>query len=151
LQALVAPFHGQGFPRRTVTGIDANRLAMILAVLEKRLHIPLGSRDIFVNVTGGITISEPAGDLGIAAAILSSYFDIPIPPQYILFGEIGLSGEIRTVRGAEPRIREAQQLGYPNGMIPEGNAREYLRQGEKLDGFTSSRTVDEVKTRLFES
>jgi DNA repair protein RadA/Sms len=151
VQALVAPFHGQGFPRRTVTGIDANRLAMILAVLEKRLHIPLGSRDVFVNVTGGITISEPAGDLGVAAAILSSYFDIPLPPQYILFGEIGLSGEIRTVRGVEPRIREAQQLGYPNGVIPEGNARDLLRQGDTVVGFTSVRSIDEVRSVLFAS
>lgn len=151
MQALVAPFHGHGFPRRTVTGIDANRLAMILAVLEKRLHIPLGSRDVFVNVTGGITISEPAGDLGIAAAILSSYFDIPLPPQYILFGEMGLSGEIRAVRGTEPRLREARQLGYPSGMIPESNAKEILRQGDTLDGWISARTIDEVKSILFES
>ncbi len=151
VQALVAPFHGHGFPRRTCTGIDSNRLAMILAVLEKRLQIPLGSRDIFVNVTGGITISEPAGDLGISAAILSSYFDIPLPPQYILFGEIGLSGEIRAVRGAEHRIREAKQLGYHGGMIPEGNAREIQRQGNSIDGLSYAQTVDQVKTVLFES
>ncbi|MBN2326771.1 MAG: DNA repair protein RadA, partial [Candidatus Omnitrophica bacterium] len=151
VQALVAPFHGHGFPRRTSTGIDGNRLAMILAVLEKRLHIPLGSRDVFVNVTGGITINEPAGDLGVSAAILSSYFDIPLPPQYILFGEIGLSGEIRAVRGAEPRIREARQLGYSAGMIPEGNAREFQRQGDHWDGLTSAQSVDEMKTILFQS
>ncbi|MFB3785053.1 MAG: DNA repair protein RadA [bacterium] len=150
VQALVAPFHGYGFPRRTVTGIDANRLAMILAVLEKRLNIPLGSRDVFVNVTGGITLSEPAGDLGVAAAILSSYFDISLPSQYILFGEIGLSGEVRAVHGAEPRVREAWQLGYHSGMIPEGNARELTRQGILFEGFGQARAVEEMKTALFE-
>lgn len=151
VQALVAPFHGYGFPRRTVTGIDANRLAMILAVLEKRLNVPLGARDVFVNVTGGITLAEPAGDLGVAAAILSSYFDISLPSQYILFGEIGLSGEVRAVHGAEPRVREARQLGYPSGMIPEGNARELIRQGILFEGLCQARAVEEMKTGLFES
>jgi DNA repair protein RadA/Sms len=151
IQALVAPFHGHGFPRRTVSGIDSNRLAMILAVLEKRLDIPLGSRDIFVNVTGGITISEPAGDLAIAAAILSSYFDISLPPQYILYGEIGLSGELRSVRGSEPRLREAQQLGYSYGLIPEGNARELAKQNTIIDGISDARTVEEAKSLLFET
>ncbi len=151
VQALVAPFHGHGFPRRTVTGVDSNRLAMILAVLEKRLNLPLGSRDVFVNVTGGITISEPAGDLGIAAAILSSFFDIPLPPQYILYGEVGLSGEIRPVRGAEPRIREARQLGYHQGVIPEGNAKELTRQSVPLDGIQSTRTIEEMKAVFFKT
>ncbi len=151
VQALVAPFHGYGFPRRTATGVDNNRLAMILAVLEKRLNIPLGARDIFVNVTGGISIDEPAGDLGIAIAILSSYFDTPVPYQYTIFGEIGLSGELRPVRGAEQRLAEARQLGYHQGVIPEGNARDFRRQGIVLEGVQSARTVEEVKTVLFES
>ncbi|RJP20963.1 MAG: DNA repair protein RadA [Candidatus Omnitrophota bacterium] len=150
VQALVAPFHGYGFPRRTVTGVDGNRLAMILAVLEKRLHLPLGARDIFVNVTGGISIDEPAGDLGIATAILSSFFDIPLPPQYILFGEIGLSGEVRAVRGSEQRLAEARQLGYHHGVIPEGNARELIRQGIPVETIIQARSVEEVKTTLFE-
>jgi len=150
-QALVAPFHGHGFPRRTVSGIDSNRLAMILAVLEKRLQLPLGARDLFVNVTGGITIDEPAGDLGIALAILSSFYDTPLPPQYIMFGEIGLSGEVRPVAGAEQRIREAQQLGYNRGMIPNGNARDLNRQGFKLENFQDIESVDQAKSALFES
>ncbi len=150
VQALVAPFHGYGFPRRTSTGIDNNRLAMILAVLEKRLNLPLGARDIFVNVTGGISISEPSGDLGIATAILSSFFDVPIPPQYIVFGEIGLSGEVRAVRGTEQRLAEARQLGYHRGVIPQGNARELIRQGISLEGINQAHTVEEVKSTLFE-
>jgi DNA repair protein RadA/Sms len=151
LQALVAPFHGYGFPRRTTTGIESNRLAMILAVLEKKLNIPLGARDVFVNVTGGITITEPAGDLAIATAILSSYFDIPIPPQYILYGEIGLSGEIRAVRGAEQRLRQSQQLGYIHCVIPDGNHKELLRLGIQLSGAHCMRSIQEVRTLFFES
>lgn len=151
VQALVAPFHGYGFPRRTVSGVDPNRLAMILAVLEKRLNLPLGQRDIFVNVTGGISLAEPAGDLGIALAILSSFYDNPIPPQYFVFGEIGLSGELRPVPGAEHRIRESRQLGYHNGLIPSENSKEMNRQAIFLDGVSSAKTVEEIRGRLFES
>ncbi len=151
IQALVAPFHGYGFPRRTVTGIDGNRLAMILAILEKRLHLPLGERDVYVNVTGGITIHEPAGDLGIACAILSSYFDISLPSQYILYGELGLAGEVRPVRGAWQRISEARQLGYMQGIIPEGNAQELARQGIPLDGLQQVKNIEEVRSTHFPS
>ncbi|MEW6238036.1 MAG: DNA repair protein RadA [Candidatus Omnitrophota bacterium] len=151
VQALAAPYHGYGFPRRAVSGVDANRLAMILAVLEKRLQIPLGQRDIFVNVTGGITIDEPAGDLGIAIAILSSFFDISLPSQYILYGEIGLSGELRPVRGAWQRILEARQLGYNYGMIPEGNGRELTRQGIALEGIRQVKAVEQAKEAFFPS
>ncbi|MDX9754225.1 MAG: DNA repair protein RadA [bacterium] len=151
IQALVAPFHGYGFPRRTTTGIDGNRLAMILAVLEKKLNLPLGARDVFVNVTGGITIAEPAGDLGIATAILSSFFDNPLPQQYIFFGEAGLSGEIRPVRGAEQRIRQAQQLGYIHSVIPEGNHRELRRLGIPLNGIQQVRSIEEIRSAFFKS
>lgn len=148
-QALVAPFHGHGFPRRTVSGVDPNRLAMILAVLEKRLHLPLGARDIFVNVTGGISLSEPAGDLGIAAAILSSFHDAALPSRAFVFGEIGLSGEVRAAPGAEQRIREARQLGYDAGVIPEGNARELRRSGFALEGLAQAKSVVETQTAFF--
>jgi len=151
VQALAAPYHGYGFPRRAVSGVDPNRLAMILAVLEKRLQIPLGQRDIFVNVAGGISIDEPAGDLGIAVAILSSFFDISLPLQYILYGEIGLSGEVRPVRGAWQRILEARQLGYNLGMIPEGNGRELTRQGIALEGIRQVRAVEQAKEVFFSS
>lgn len=149
VQALVAPYHGHGFPRRATSGVDNNRLAMILAVLEKRLHIPLGNRDIFVNVTGGISLSEPAGDLGIAAAILSSYYDEAVPTNGFVFGELGLSGEIRPVRGCERRIHEARQLGYPQGLIPDGNARELRRGGIQIDGLDAAARVEEMHGRFF--
>jgi DNA repair protein RadA/Sms len=145
MQALVAPFHGHGFPRRTVTGIDANRLAMILAVLEKRLHIPLGSRDVFVNVTGGITISEPAGDLGIAAAILSSFFDIPLHAVHSL-GEVGLSCEISRPE-PEPRLREARNWAIQR-MIPKATLKRFCVKAIRWM-MISARTIDEVKSVLF--
>ncbi|MDP8245713.1 MAG: DNA repair protein RadA [Candidatus Hinthialibacter antarcticus] len=151
VQALAAPFHGHGFPRRASSGVDNNRLAMILAVLEKRLSIQLGNRDIFVNVTGGVDLKEPAGDLGIAAAILSSYFETPVPPHTIVFGEIGLTGEVRPAPGAEHRLREARQLGYTGGALPELNAKDMLRQGVSLDGCHRVKTVEEVKTIFFQS
>ncbi|MBI1387227.1 MAG: DNA repair protein RadA [bacterium] len=151
VQALAAPFHGHGFPRRASSGVDVNRLAMILAVLEKRLETPLGTRDIFVNVTGGITVDEPAGDLGIAVAILSSFFDIPVPPHSIMFGEIGLTGEIRAAPGAEQRLREASQLGYTNAIVPDANARDLLRQGVSMDGRNRVSKIDEVRSLLFSS
>lgn len=151
VQALVAPFHGYGFPRRTVSGIDNNRLAMILAVLEKRLELPLGTRDVFVNVTGGITVDEPAGDLGIAAAILSSFFDISLPSYYSIFGEIGLSGEVRAVRGAEQRLMESSQLGYKHSLIPDGNAKELARRGMDVKTIHPVKTVEEMKRNFFPS
>lgn len=151
LQALVAPFHGYGFPRRTVSGIDNNRLAMILAVLEKRLDLPLGTRDVYVNVTGGITVDEPAGDLGIAAAILSSFFDISLPSYYSIFGEIGLSGEVRAVRGAEQRLMESTQLGYKHSVIPDGNAKELSRRGMDVKSIHPVKTVEEMKQNFFPS
>lgn len=149
MQALVAPFHGHGFPRRTVSGIEPNRLAMILAVLEKRLQIPLGNRDIFLNVTGGISVTEPAGDLAIATAILSSYLDTPIDSNTFVMGEVGLSGEIRPVRGAEQRIREAQQRGYSQGLIPDANARELQRSGVGIERIHQAKTITEVQAALF--
>jgi len=151
VQALVAPFHGYGFPRRTVSGIDSNRLAMILAVLEKRLELPLGARDIYVNVTGGISITEPAGDLGIAAAILSSFFDISLPSYYSIVGEIGLSGEVRAVRGIEQRLAESSQLGYKHIVIPDGNAKELNRRGLDVKQVQPVKTVEEFKRIFFKS
>ncbi len=124
VQALVAPFHGYGFPRRTVTGVDAGRLAMLLAVLEKRLGLPTGTWDVFVNVAGGFVLSEPSADLAIAAAVVSSHQDRPLPSRSVVFGEIGLSGEIRGVRGGESRIMEASQLGQATCYLPRAGLTE---------------------------
>jgi DNA repair protein RadA/Sms len=108
-----------GNARRTPNGVDLNRLLMIVAVLSRRLNIPLGEQDVFVNVVGGLRLTEPAVDLAIAAAITSSFRDIPVRADTTLLGEIGLSGELRMVSQAGMRIREAANLGFKRIIIPK--------------------------------
>lgn len=111
-----------GMPRRTTIGVDFNRVNLLIAVLEKRAGLHLGGMDIFVNVVGGLRIIEPAVDLGIIVTIASSLKDIPIDPTIFVFGEVGLSGEIRAVAQAEPRIKEASKIGFKRAVIPAGNS-----------------------------
>ncbi len=124
VQALVTPFHGYGFPRRTCSGGDPNRIAMILAVLEKRLGIPFGAKDVFINVTGGFRLDEPDSDLALALAMVSSDRDEALPSRTVVFGELGLSGEVRGVKGAEQRVAEACQLGFTSQIMPAANLRD---------------------------
>ena len=119
MQALVAPTpHSQ--PRRAVVGWDSGRLAMILAVLEARCGIPFAGLDVYLNVAGGIKISEPAADLAVAAALLSAREDAALPAQAVLFGEISLSGALRPVSQTENRLKEAKKLGFTSAIIPAG-------------------------------
>ncbi len=111
-----------GVPRRTTIGVDFNRVNLLVAVLEKRAGLHLGGMDIFVNVVGGLRIIEPAVDLGIISTIASSLKDIPIDPRFFVFGEVGLSGEIRAVTQAEARIKEASKIGFKRAVMPLGNA-----------------------------
>lgn len=117
VQALVAP-SALGNPRRAVIGWDSNRLAMVLAVLEARCGITLSDSDIFLNIAGGIRISEPAADLAVAAALISSQNDFAVPSNCVFFGEIGLSGEIRTVSQPDVRLKEAAKLGFSKALVP---------------------------------
>jgi DNA repair protein RadA/Sms len=105
-------------PRRVPQGITQTRLQLICAILTKHLHLPLGESDVFVNVTGGMTIREPAADLAIALAILSSFKNVPLPPKSVAIGELGLLGEIRSVPYLEKRIKEAKTLGYTQVLDP---------------------------------
>jgi DNA repair protein RadA/Sms len=109
-----------GLPRRTVSGVDLNRLLLIAAVLSKRLRLKLGNQDIIVNATGGIRLSEPAADLGIALAIASSYRERPVDQGLVATGEIGLSGELRAVAQLERRVAEAARLGFKRCLVPAG-------------------------------
>ncbi|MCT4553743.1 MAG: DNA repair protein RadA [Pelagimonas sp.] len=119
LQALVAPSpHSQ--PRRSVVGWDGSRLAMILAVLESRCGIPFAGLDVYLNVAGGMKISEPAADLAVAAALLSAREDAALPPETVVFGEISLSGALRPVGQSENRLKEAQKLGFSTAILPTG-------------------------------
>ncbi|OHE55927.1 MAG: DNA repair protein RadA [Thermodesulfovibrio sp. RBG_19FT_COMBO_41_18] len=111
-----------GVPRRTTIGVDFNRVNLLVAVLEKRAGLYLGGMDIFVNVVGGLRIIEPAVDIGIITTIASSLKDIPVDPKIFVFGEVGLSGEIRAVTQAEARIKEASKIGFKRAVMPMGNA-----------------------------
>ncbi|HOQ08112.1 MAG TPA: magnesium chelatase domain-containing protein, partial [Clostridiales bacterium] len=107
--------------RRMATGLDYNRLTMLMAVLEKRVGLALYNYDAYVNVVGGIRLDEPACDLGIAAAVASSFKNMPVDAGCVLVGEVGLTGEVRAVSQIEKRISEAMRLGFKNIVIPEGN------------------------------
>ncbi|SEQ40978.1 DNA repair protein RadA [Thalassovita taeanensis] len=138
-QALVAPTpHSQ--PRRTVVGWDGGRLAMILAVLEARCGIPFAGLDVYLNVAGGMKVSEPAADLAVAAALLSAREDVALPADTVVFGEISLSGALRPVGQTENRLKEAQKLGFttaiaPSGGKPGGDGGMTLRQYGDLTAF----------------
>jgi DNA repair protein RadA/Sms len=118
VQALVC-HSNLGVPRRTAAGTDYNRVNLLMAVLEKRLGLQLGNCDAYVNIAGGIRMNEPAIDLGIVLAIISSYRDKAISDKVICFGEVGLSGEVRAVSMAEQRIQEAQKLGFEVCLLPK--------------------------------
>src|ERR1700748_25187 len=141
-QALVSvsPY---GTPQRTATGFDTKRMSMLLAVLEKRCGFKLGIKDVFLNITGGIRVEDPAIDLGLAAAIISSNEDIPIPFKTCFAGEIGLSGEIRAVNRVEQRIAEAEKLGFEQIFISKYNLPSGGKDKKRID---LSRYKIEVKT-----
>ncbi|MBC8338510.1 MAG: DNA repair protein RadA [Rhodospirillales bacterium] len=117
IQALTSP-SALGTPRRAVVGWDSARLAMILAVLETRSGLSLSAMDVFLNVAGGLKINEPAADLAVAAALISSVSGVPMPPETVIFGEIGLSGEIRSVPQINARLKEASKLGFSRAIVP---------------------------------
>ncbi|MBB5397299.1 DNA repair protein RadA [Mucilaginibacter sp. AK015] len=138
-QALVST-SAYGTPQRTATGFDTKRMSMLLAVLEKRCGFKLGAQDVFLNITGGIRVEDPAIDLGLAAAIISSHEDIPIPAKTCFAGEIGLSGEIRAVNRVEQRIAEAQKLGFDQIFISKYNMPTAAKDKKRLD--LSRYTID---------
>ena len=111
-----------GIPRRTVAGTDVNRINLLLAVLEKRLNMPLSSCDAYINIAGGIRMNEPAIDLALVLAVISSYQDKPIDEKTIVFGEVGLSGEVRAVSMARQRVMEAKKLGFKKVILPKVSA-----------------------------
>lgn len=131
-QALVST-SAYGTPQRTATGFDTRRMNMLLAVLEKRCGFKLGAKDVFLNITGGIRVEDPAIDLGLAAAIISSHEDIPIPFKTCFAGEIGLSGEIRAVNRIEQRIAEAHKLGFEQIFVSKYNLASGGQDKKRMD------------------
>ena len=131
LQALTTP-SVFGIPKRTANGIDFNRLAVLIAVVEKRAGINLGGQDVYLNVVSGIKLAEPAVDLGIILACTSSFKNISIPQDVVAIGEVGLTGEVRAVNLIEKRLKEAEKLGFKKCIIPESN-KKLLKENYKLD------------------
>lgn len=146
VQALVAPTHAS-LPRRVVTGVDLHRVAILLAVLEKRLGMPLSTCDVFVNVAGGVRITETAADLAIVAAVASSFRNVPLDSRMVCIGEVGLTGEIRAVRHAARRLYEAQQLGFTRCVLPEASDTRQ-REGTEIEVIGLA-TVDAMMGVLF--
>jgi DNA repair protein RadA/Sms len=122
-----------GNPRRTVTGVDYNRVNLLMAVLEKRLGMRLSECDAYVNIAGGIRMNEPAIDLGIVLAIMSSKLDKPIDENTICFGEVGLSGEVRGVSMAEQRVLEAKKLGFERCILPQVCKNAFVHEIEGIE------------------
>ncbi len=120
---------GFGMPRRQASGMDYNRLNLLLAVLEKRLGLQMNRYDAYVNITGGMRVAEPALDLAVLTAIISSLRNIVVPEDTIVFGEVGLSGEVRAVPQAEERIREAEKLGFKRVILPAYNVKRLSGEG----------------------
>lgn len=131
IQALTAP-SVYGTPQRVSTGYDQKRVAILLAVLEKRVGLHLGMQDIFLNVVGGVHLDDPAVDLGVISAIASSFRNIPVDPQMIVVGEVGLSGEIRGVTHLERRLNEATRLGFKKAVVPRRGIKDLGVKGAQL-------------------
>ncbi|HBT46696.1 MAG TPA: DNA repair protein RadA [Peptococcaceae bacterium] len=140
IQALVSRT-SFGNPRRLSTGLDYNRALLLMAVLEKRGHLPLGAHDVYLNVAGGINITEPAADLAVCLAIASSLKDKPVDPHLLVAGEVGLAGEVRAVAQAEKRVEEARRLGFTRFILPEGNKKTFSSRQE--DEMYFVRTITE--------
>ncbi|MCJ7802530.1 MAG: DNA repair protein RadA [Candidatus Marinimicrobia bacterium] len=140
VQALVSNANF-GTPQRNVNGIDLRRLSMLLAVFEKRLKLPMGTRDTFVNLVGGLRIDDPAADLAVIGAIASSALEKPIPQNMILIGEVGLAGEVRSVSQLEKRLIESQTLGFESAIVPKYGFKKANQTSENMKYYQ----VDSVK------
>jgi DNA repair protein RadA/Sms len=146
LQALVVPT-SFSVPRRTAQGVDANRVSLLVAVMEKRLGIHLNNQDIFLNIAGGMKVEEPAADLGMIAAIASNFKDKLIDPEMVVFGEVGLGGEVRGVSQSEVRVKEAARLGFKRYLLPKQNQEKM--KGSKGIELIGVRTIQEAMKALF--
>ncbi|MEG1736732.1 MAG: DNA repair protein RadA [Odoribacter sp.] len=131
-----------GVPQRSATGFDSRRLNMLLAVLEKRVGFKLAAKDVFLNIAGGIRVSDPALDLAVVMAVLSSNIDVALPSDAVFAGEVGLSGEIRAVSRIEQRISEAEKLGFKRIFVPSGNKRAFIRKNSRIEIVFVSKISD---------
>ena len=146
IQALVSPT-SLALPRRTAIGVDSNRTSLLVAVLEKKLGLPLYNQDIFVNIAGGIRLNEPGVDLGIVIAIASSKLDQPVPPHTAVCGEVGLTGEVRAVSQIAVRLKEASRLGFSQCLVPKNSLKNIPAQG--TIEFIGVETIQEAIEAVF--
>jgi len=137
-----------GTPRRTVLGLDANRVSLLVAVMEKKIGMQLMGHDIFMNVAGGVRIDEPAVDLGIVAAIAGSFLDRPIPESTVVLGEVGLAGEVRAIGQVDARLAECRKMGFTRCLIPRGNLKRRVDSDAEMD-VAGVQTVREAVEMLF--
>jgi DNA repair protein RadA/Sms len=146
LQSLVTPT-SLAMPRRTVLGLDPNRVALLVAVMEKKMGLHLMGFDIFMNVAGGVRVDEPSVDLGIIAAVGSSFWNIPIPEDTVVVGEVGLTGEVRAISHADTRIAEILKMGFTRCLLPKTSLKQMVQKdGLQIMGI---RTVSEAMEILF--
>jgi len=148
VQALVSP-SSLGTARRTAIGADPQRLALLTAVLEKKLGVTLYDHDIFLNIAGGIRIDEPALDLGVIVALLSSLYEKPVSPDTVVCGEVGLAGEIRAVGNMDLRVREAERLGFKTFVMPASSGHQVKKEGRRKINLIGVQTVPELVERIF--
>jgi DNA repair protein RadA/Sms len=146
LQALVSP-SGFGMPRRTCMGVDPNRVSLLAAVLEKRAGYSMSGHDLYLNVTGGVRVDEPAVDLGVVVSLVSSLLDHPLDTGLVVFGEVGLSGEIRGTSQGDLRIREAAKMGFSTCLLPAKTARNMA--ASKWMTLLEAETIPQALDALF--
>lgn len=137
-----------GLPKRSATGFDTNRLQMLVAVLSKRVGLALGSQDIYVNVVGGLRVAEPAVDLGVAVAVASSYKEQAVEPGTVVIGEIGLSGELRSVNQLDRRLNEAAKLGFRRAVIPAPPRRARVPRSEEIEILLAATAAEAIELAL---
>lgn len=137
-----------GIPRRTVAGVDYNRVMLLAAVLEKKAGISLANHDIFIKVAGGIRLDEPAVDLGVIASLASNFLDKPVDPKTVVFGEVGLAGEVRAISQAEPRVKEADKLGFKACVLPRDNLKGIKKRPGSIE-LVGVASVREAMETLF--
>jgi DNA repair protein RadA/Sms len=147
VQALVAPTPYVP-PRRTADSVDIKRVQLLLAVLEKRVHLSIGACDVYIKVSGGIRVDEPAADLGICVAMASSFAGRLLRPQTIVFGEVGLSGEVRAVNQADVRVKEAKKLGFTNVVLPKKNCEAWHGDKEGINLYGAENISDALRLAM---
>ena len=135
-----------GYPKRTANGVDFNRLALLIAVMEKKAGLMLGSQDVYLNVVGGLRISEPSIDLGMILVTASSFKNVAIPKDMVIMGEVGLTGEVRRINLIEKRLKEAEKMGFKKCIIPESN-KKGLKEKYKLD-IIGVKNVNEAMSKI---